>query len=156
MLDIAEKIVAQQTGDFDPEEFNDRYEDALRAMIDEKRKGKPVKSAKPKEADDTNVIDLMAALKKSLDGKGGEPFVTGDAGQAEEGGKYQPPQGAGSMSKTPSPKPSPPACLPRRSTSASIRAPVDRQASNRNVTSRTPRLRATTAAPAFPAARTRT
>ncbi len=39
MLDIAEKIVAQQSGAFDPEEFNDRYEDALRALIEEKKKG---------------------------------------------------------------------------------------------------------------------
>lgn len=70
MLDIAEKIVAQQSGDFDPSEFNDRYEDALRDLIEEKRKGRPVKSTKPREADDTNVIDLMAALKKSLQGEG--------------------------------------------------------------------------------------
>ena len=65
MLAIAEKIVDQQSGDFDPSEFVDRYEDALRALIEEKKKGKPVKSkAAPKE--DTKVIDLMAALKKSL------------------------------------------------------------------------------------------
>jgi DNA end-binding protein Ku len=70
MLDIAEKIVAQQSGAFDPEEFKDRYEDALRALIEEKKKGKPVKPTKPREADDTNVIDLMAALKKSLQRKG--------------------------------------------------------------------------------------
>lgn len=70
MLDIAEKIVAQQSGEFDPSEFNDRYEDALRDLIAEKQKGKPVKSMKPREADDTNVIDLMAALKKSLQGDG--------------------------------------------------------------------------------------
>lgn len=70
MLDIAEKIVAQQSGEFDPSEFNDRYEDALRELIAEKQKGKPVKSTKPREADDTNVIDLMAALKKSLQGEG--------------------------------------------------------------------------------------
>ena len=43
MLQIAEKIVEQQSGEFDPSEFNDRYEDALRTLIDEKRKGKPVK-----------------------------------------------------------------------------------------------------------------
>lgn len=71
MLDIAEKIVEQQSGDFDPEEFADRYEDALRALIEEKKKGKPVKAAKPKDAEDTNVIDLMAALKKSLGGGDG-------------------------------------------------------------------------------------
>jgi len=70
MLDIAEKIVAQQSGDFDPSEFNDRYEDALRELIAEKQKGRPVKSTKPREADNTNVIDLMAALKKSLQGDG--------------------------------------------------------------------------------------
>jgi DNA end-binding protein Ku len=65
MLAIAEKIVDQQSGDFDPSEFVDRYEDALRALIEEKKKGKPVKSkATPEE--DTKVIDLMAALKKSL------------------------------------------------------------------------------------------
>ena len=71
MLQIAEKIVEQQSGDFDPREFTDRYEDALRAMIEEKRKGNPVKSAKPAN-DDTKVVDLMAALKKSLEDGGGE------------------------------------------------------------------------------------
>lgn len=70
MLDIAEKIVAQQAGDFDPADFKDRYEDALRAMIEKKKKGKPVKAAPAREAEDTNVIDLMAALKKSLGGGG--------------------------------------------------------------------------------------
>jgi DNA end-binding protein Ku len=71
MLQIAEKIVEQQSGDFDPSEFTDRYEDALRAMIEEKRKGKPVKPAKPAN-DDTKVVDLMAALKKSLEAGGSE------------------------------------------------------------------------------------
>jgi DNA end-binding protein Ku len=71
MLQIAEKIVEQQSGDFDPSEFTDRYEDALRAMIEEKRKGNPVKSAKPAN-DDAKVVDLMAALKKSLEAGGSE------------------------------------------------------------------------------------
>jgi len=66
MLQIAEKIVEQQSGDFDPSEFRDRYEDALRALIEDKRKGRPVKPQKP--ANDDKVVDLMAALKKSLEG----------------------------------------------------------------------------------------
>jgi DNA end-binding protein Ku len=69
MLQIAEQIVAQQSGDFDPSEFADRYEDALRALIEDKRKGNPVKSAKPAN-DDAKVIDLMAALRKSLESGG--------------------------------------------------------------------------------------
>ena len=73
MLQIAEKIVEQQSGEFDPSEFRDRYEEALRALIDQKRKGKSVKpSAKPAN-DDTKVIDLMAALKRSLKGGGDTP-----------------------------------------------------------------------------------
>ena len=72
MLEIAEKIVAQQSGDFDPSEFADRYEDALRALIEEKKKGKPVKSRPAREEKDSGVVDLMAALKKSLQGSGPE------------------------------------------------------------------------------------
>ena len=50
MLAIAEKIVEQQSGEFDPAEFVDRYEDALRAMIEEKKKGHAVK--RPEIAND--------------------------------------------------------------------------------------------------------
>jgi DNA end-binding protein Ku len=70
MLAIAEKIIDQQSGDFDPSEFTDRYEDALRALIEEKKKGKPVRPSKPAN-DDTKVVDLMAALRESLKGGGG-------------------------------------------------------------------------------------
>jgi DNA end-binding protein Ku len=71
MLQIAEKIVEQQSGDFDPSEFRDRAEDALRALIEDKRKGKPVRPQKP--ANDDKVVDLMAALKKSLEGGAAGP-----------------------------------------------------------------------------------
>jgi DNA end-binding protein Ku len=71
MLAIAEKIVEQQAGDFDPAEFVDRYEDALRQLISEKKKGHVVKA--PAAAnDDGKVIDLMAALKRSLQAGGKE------------------------------------------------------------------------------------
>jgi DNA end-binding protein Ku len=70
MLAIAEKIVDQQTGKFDPSEFVDRYEDALRVLIEDKRKGRVIKPAKAAN-DDGKVVDLMAALRNSL--KGGGP-----------------------------------------------------------------------------------
>lgn len=67
MVEIAEKIISQQAGPFDPSQFNDRYEDALRALIKEKQKGHGVKKVEePKEAE---VIDLMEALKRSLGGE---------------------------------------------------------------------------------------
>ncbi|HYK79802.1 MAG TPA: Ku protein [Micropepsaceae bacterium] len=72
MVEIAEKIIAQLEGPFDPDEFRDRYEESLRDLIRRKEKGeKPTVSAPP--AEPSNVIDLMAALKKSLGAKGAPP-----------------------------------------------------------------------------------
>lgn len=69
MVEIAAKIIEQQSGPFDPSKFNDRYEDALRALIREKEKGHGVHEVEdqPREAE---VIDLMEALKRSLGGSG--------------------------------------------------------------------------------------
>ncbi len=72
MLAIAEKIIEQQAGPFDPSEFTDRYEDALRDLIAEKKKGKG-RIAKVEEPQDTNVIDLMEALRQSLGGERRKP-----------------------------------------------------------------------------------
>ena len=71
MLAIAEKIIEQQEGDFDPSTFVDRYEEALKAMIAEKEKGqKPKLAPAPK---DTQVSDLMEALRQSLQGAKAPP-----------------------------------------------------------------------------------
>ena len=69
MVEIARKIIEQQEGAFEPEKFEDRYENALRDLIRRKQKGEKLVTAEPVEED--NVIDLMAALKKSLKAKGG-------------------------------------------------------------------------------------
>jgi DNA end-binding protein Ku len=69
MVEIARKIIEQQEGAFEPEKFEDRYENALRDLIRRKQKGEKLITAEPVEED--NVIDLMAALKKSLKAKGG-------------------------------------------------------------------------------------
>jgi DNA end-binding protein Ku len=65
MVAIAEKIIEQQEGPFDPSQFKDRYEDALRALIKQKEKGagRKVTVEKPET---TNVVDLMEALRESL------------------------------------------------------------------------------------------
>jgi DNA end-binding protein Ku len=70
MLQIAEKIIEQQEAKFDPTEFKDRYEDALRDLIARKKKGEKLVSAEKPEEED-KVVDLMEALKKSLEGGGG-------------------------------------------------------------------------------------
>ncbi len=69
MIDIAEQIIEQQEGAFDPAGFKDRYEEALRELIERKEKGEKTTVAAP-PPDTSNVIDLMDALRKSLKGKG--------------------------------------------------------------------------------------
>ena len=70
MLEIAEKIIEQQEGKFDPSTFKDRYEDAVRDLIARKKRGQKVTTAPPVEKDDGEVINLMEALRRSLAGQG--------------------------------------------------------------------------------------
>jgi DNA end-binding protein Ku len=64
MVEIASKIIEQLEGPFEPSEFVDRYEQALKALIASKDKGeKPKAQAAPK---DTPASDLMEALRRSL------------------------------------------------------------------------------------------
>ncbi|NLS27905.1 Non-homologous end joining protein Ku [Sphingomonas sp. S2M10] len=74
LLDLAETLIAKKSRKFDPKGFHDRYVDALRDLIEKKKKAKGAKILedpdKP-ESRGSNVVDLMAALKKSLN--------TGDA-----------------------------------------------------------------------------
>src|ERR1700716_3039657 len=64
MLDLARHIVDQKTSEFEPEKFEDHYEEALTELINAKRNGKTI-GPKPRPRGE-NVVDLMDALKKSL------------------------------------------------------------------------------------------
>jgi len=80
MIEIAEKIIEQQEGPFAPDEFKDRYETALRKLIKQKERGEKIVAAEPPE--ESNVIDLMEALKRSLKGKSSSsPSKVGPAGK---------------------------------------------------------------------------
>jgi DNA end-binding protein Ku len=64
MVAVAETIIKRRSGHFDPATFRDRYQEALRELIEAKMNGLPVK---PKQiAPPAPVHDLMAALKRSL------------------------------------------------------------------------------------------
>jgi DNA end-binding protein Ku len=67
MIAIAEKIIEQREGPFDPSQFVDRYEQALKTLIADKQKGRKVTEVD--EGETTNVVDLMAALRASLAAK---------------------------------------------------------------------------------------
>jgi DNA end-binding protein Ku len=66
MVKLATQLVDRQTAAYDPADIEDRYETRLRAMIDAKLKGEGIDLSAPAVPDSGNVIDLMAALKRSL------------------------------------------------------------------------------------------
>jgi DNA end-binding protein Ku len=66
MVKLAVQLIDRQTGRYDPSDVEDRYETRLRAMIDAKLKGEGIDREQPPAEDRGNVIDIMAALKKSL------------------------------------------------------------------------------------------
>jgi DNA end-binding protein Ku len=69
MLDLARHIVETKSADFKPDKFEDRYENALVELINQKRKGEPIRTAS-KIRDTGNVINLIDALRKSLTSEG--------------------------------------------------------------------------------------
>ena len=74
MLDLAEALIEKKTAKFDPGKFHDRYVDALKELIERKRKSKGARIEAEEEEDaprrGSNVVDLMAALKKSIEKPG--------------------------------------------------------------------------------------
>ena len=69
MLDLALHIVETKRGDFEPEKFEDQYEDALRELIEKKAKGEKIE--RPKQPARSNVVNLMDALRASVKAEGG-------------------------------------------------------------------------------------
>jgi DNA end-binding protein Ku len=66
MVQLATQLVKRQVGKYDAGDLEDRYEARLRALIDAKLKGEGLEPGDEPQLPAGNVIDLMAALKKSL------------------------------------------------------------------------------------------
>ncbi len=87
LLELAEALIEKKSGAFEPKEFHDRYVDALKDLIERKRKQKGNRKI-IEEKDDgggrsaSNVVDLMAALKKSMEKSGGTATAKAPAKKA--------------------------------------------------------------------------
>ncbi len=89
MIELAVQLIDRQTAPFDPSDMEDRYETRLRQVIEAKVKGQTV-TAEPQPQDDGKVVDLMAALKRSL-GQAGKPApATKPAPDRQPGGQAPP------------------------------------------------------------------
>ena len=71
MLGLAEEIIDRMTGEFEPDKFEDRYENAMIELIRSKQAGLPAPKDKPTSRP-ANVVNLMDALKRSIEDRGGK------------------------------------------------------------------------------------
>jgi DNA end-binding protein Ku len=89
LLDMAAMLIERKTGKFDPAEFHNRYVDALHRLIEEKQKAKGERIIEDPDAEagppkGSNVVDLMAALKRSLGDDSGKAANENKGGAAKK------------------------------------------------------------------------
>jgi DNA end-binding protein Ku len=66
-LSMATSLIDSMTADFEPDEYTDDYREALQEVIDAKVAGREVTQQPTEEEAPSNTIDLMAALRASVD-----------------------------------------------------------------------------------------
>lgn len=78
-LSLAKELIQRKAGKFDPERFTDNYEAALRELVEAKMKHLPL-PLEEKPAKRAKVINLMDALRRSVDGPAEEKPARPEAG----------------------------------------------------------------------------
>ena len=114
LLDLASHIIDTKAGTFQPEEFKDRYQEAVVALIRAKQEGRPAPSDHAQQRP-SNVLNLMDALRRSLGQSDDKPGGKSDAPPGSTSAKG----GKGGGSKAAPAKPAPAAkATPARKTPA--------------------------------------
>jgi DNA end-binding protein Ku len=98
-LQMAKSLIETLAGDFQPEQYSDNYREALQALIDAKVAGREVVQPPEVAADTGTVVDLMAALRASVDAArkgraGGAAAEESGAGRARPTAKQPAPKAA--------------------------------------------------------------
>jgi DNA end-binding protein Ku len=75
MLKLGKQLIGRMTGSFDPKIFEDRYQEALRELVEAKTKG--IERKQPKVERPSNVVNLFDALKKSVESRSGSAASRG-------------------------------------------------------------------------------
>jgi DNA end-binding protein Ku len=71
MVGLAEDIIDKMSGEFEPDKFEDRYENAMIELIRSKQAGLPAPTERA-PARPANVVNLMDALRRSIEDQGGK------------------------------------------------------------------------------------
>jgi DNA end-binding protein Ku len=101
-VELAEQFIRQLTAKFDPEQYKDEYQDRVMKLIENKQAGEAIVGSQPQRRRLAPVIDLMDALKKSIEQRGGAAAPAEVV--AEANGKRKPPQKATGTESKPSRK----------------------------------------------------
>jgi len=104
LLEVATALIEKKTAPFDAGAFKDHYQSALRDLIKRKMKSKGRKiTANEEEAPDRpsgeNVVDLMAALKESLEGGSKKSASSTSKSSASKAGAGRKPSSSSSSRK---------------------------------------------------------
>jgi DNA end-binding protein Ku len=84
-LAMAESLISTMAGDFDPSAFSDDYREAMQALLEAKQSGGEVQQA-PEAADAGGgaVVDLMSALRRSVERAGGSAAAAGSDDDSDD------------------------------------------------------------------------
>jgi DNA end-binding protein Ku len=87
-LAMADLLIEQLAGDYEPDEYEDDYAAAVQALVKAKVEGGEVQHAPESKDDSGEVVDLLAALKKSVDkAKAGRGEAPSDSAPAKSSSK---------------------------------------------------------------------
>ena len=75
MVDLAVELIERKAGKFAPEQFENHYHTGLKELVDKKTKGQKIIAPHEEAAPRGKVVDLMAALKKSISDAPTKPKV---------------------------------------------------------------------------------
>jgi len=89
MLKLAEHILDTKKGDFEPAEFEDHYETALVELLRKKQAGFKPPKQKEQAAAPRNVINLMDALRRSVEAERGAAPAQGKKGRKRAEGQRE-------------------------------------------------------------------
>jgi DNA end-binding protein Ku len=81
LIGLAEELIKRKAAKFDPKAFKDKYEDALRELIDAKIENREPEAIEEPQLG-AKVIDLMEALKRSVGNKKGAPKIAAAKAEA--------------------------------------------------------------------------
>jgi DNA end-binding protein Ku len=98
-LAMASSLVDSLAGDYEPDEFEDDYSEAVEALVESKIEGGEVKAAAAAPEEETEVVDLLAALQRSVDAAKAAKRGGGTKEEAEPEEKKKPAKKASKAKK---------------------------------------------------------